>query len=157
MNKAESLQAIMTAGRHIHEAVDTVDVIVAERLGVHRNDLRCLHLLESGPLTPGAVGVHTRLTSGSVTALLDRLEGAGFVERRRSLADRRSVEIAMPEARLAELRGVYDEIQQAIRGYFIGKDVAELNETARALEMFADALGVYARRAGCPPQGAEKP
>ena len=42
-----------------------IDLLVSERLGVHRNDLRCLHLLEQRPATPGEVAVHTRLTSGS--------------------------------------------------------------------------------------------
>lgn len=142
------LQAIMDAGRRIHEAVDVIDIIISARLGLHRNDLRCLHLLEEGPATPGEVAAHTGLTSGSVTALIDRLEGAGFVDRCRSTADRRSVAVAMTEPRLAELRGLYDEIKQVIADHFGGMDPATVAETGVALGRFADALDLFAQRFG---------
>lgn len=150
MDKAEHLQAIMTAGRRIHEAIDTIDTLVSAQLGVHRSDLRCLHMLETGPTTPGEVAARTGLTSGSVTALLDRLEGAGFVERRRSCADRRSVELAMPECRLAEIRAVYGEIETAMRRFFEARPVDEVAETGRALGTFADALEGFAADVACP-------
>lgn len=140
MEKAEHLQAIMNAGRRIHEAVDGIDMIIADRLGINRTDLRCLHLLETGPRTPGEIAAHTRLTSGSVTALLDRLEGAGFIERCRSCADRRSVMIVMPQARVDELREIYGEIGIAIRDHFAGHDADALAGTARGLVDFARAL-----------------
>lgn len=128
-------------------------MIVSLKLGVHRNELRCLHLLEIGAATPGEVAAHTGLTSGSVTALLDRLEAAGFVERRRSVADRRSVEVAMPVERLAEVRAIYGQIDVAVRSYFSGKQAVELVEAGRALAMFAEMLEQCAAGfggAGCP-------
>ena len=142
------LQAIMTAGRRIHEAVDVIDQIISARLGLHRNDLRCLHLLEAGPATPGEVAAHTGLTSGSVTALIDRLEVAGFVDRCRSTADRRSVAVAMTEARVAELRALYAEIEPVIAEHFGGMEPAVIAETGTALGRFADALDVFAQRHG---------
>lgn len=146
LDKAAHLEAIMDAGRRIHEAIDTLDVIISARLGVHRSDLRCLHMLEAGPATAGEVAAHTGLTSGSVTALLDRLEALGYVERRRSDADRRSIEIAILEPSITELNAVDAEIKQGIRDFFIDKPVAEVAETGRALGQFADALGGFAER-----------
>lgn len=152
MDKDAQLQAILAAGRHIHAAVDTIDALVSVRLGVHRNDLRCLRLLEKGPATPGEVACYTGLTSGSVTALLDRLETGGLVERRRSVSDRRSVEIAIPESRTAEIRAHHGEIEQAIRDHFGTRPADEIAGTARALDQFADFLDVFALRfaVGCP-------
>jgi DNA-binding MarR family transcriptional regulator len=139
-DRAGHLLAIMAASRRIHEAMDLIDTIVSEQLGVHRSDLRCLHLLEKGPATPGEIAATTRLTSGSVTALVDRLETAGLAERRRSCADRRSVEIAVPTLRLAEIRALYAIIERTIQKHFGGQADADLTAASRALETFAEAL-----------------
>ena len=146
--KAAHLQAIMSAGRRIHETIDTIDTIISARIGVHRNDLRCLHLLESGPTTPSHVAAHTGLTSGSVTALLDRLESAGLVERCRSTEDRRSVEVAIPEAQLQKLRALYAEIETAMRDYFGALDSNVIADTVVGLGRFAEALDSYVPRQG---------
>ncbi len=140
VDKAEHLQAIMHAGRQIHEAVDTIDTIIADRLGINRTDLRCLHLLEMAPRTPGEIAARTRLTSGSVTALLDRLEAAKMIERCRSCSDRRSVMIVMPDEKIVALRALYTEIGAMIRQHFSDHDAGALAETARGLEDFARAL-----------------
>ncbi len=42
-----------------------------------------------GIATPSELARHTGLTSGATTAMLDRLEKAGFLERRRNPDDRR--------------------------------------------------------------------
>ncbi len=154
MDKADHLQAIMNAGRQIHEAVDTIDMIIADRLGIHRTDLRCLHLLEMAPRTPGEIAARTRLTSGAVTALLDRLETAGLIDRCRSCADRRSVMIVMPDAQIAALRTLYSEIGAMIRDHFAGHDAGTLAETARGLDQFARALERYGAAHGIEPSGA---
>jgi DNA-binding MarR family transcriptional regulator len=52
-----------------------------------------------GPLTAGRLADLTGLTSGGVTNVLDRLERAGVVQRRRDPADRRKVSAVVgPEA-----------------------------------------------------------
>lgn len=153
MNNAEQLQAIIAAGREIHAAVDSLDTLVSVQLGIHRSDLRCLLHLRAGSSTPGEVACATGLTSGSVTALIDRLEAAGFVERRRSLADRRSVELCLPAWRRTELDAIDQRVEAAIRGYFAAKDADELAETARGLGEFANAL----RRAGTSLAGCPAP
>ncbi|SCF02100.1 MarR family winged helix-turn-helix transcriptional regulator [Micromonospora chokoriensis] len=43
------------------------------------------------PITPGRLGEHLNLSSGSVTALIDRLERAGHIRRDRDTTDRRKV------------------------------------------------------------------
>ncbi len=49
------------------------------------------HLHASDELTPGELGDRLALTSGAVTALIDRLERHGWVERVPHATDRRSV------------------------------------------------------------------
>ena len=73
-------------------AVSAFDERVAEKLKLSRTDLRCLELIERlGPLTAGQLSDESGLSTGAVTFLLDRLEDAGMVRRRRDTDDRRRV------------------------------------------------------------------
>ncbi len=145
---ATQMQAIIEAGRRVKVAVDDLDKVASEKLGVHCGDLRCLRLLEKGPATPREVGCATGLTSGSVTALLDRLESAGFVERRRSESDRRSIELAMPDDRRRRLSSVGDEIEATIAEQFADRSAADLDAIATVLGEFARALQSAGGRLG---------
>ncbi|MGO8731272.1 MAG: MarR family winged helix-turn-helix transcriptional regulator [Terriglobia bacterium] len=81
---------------------------VAEGLGVNGTDLQCLHVLElQGSATPGELARWTRLTTGGITVVLDRLEKAGYVERGLNPADRRSSIVRPVQAQLGRLRKVY--------------------------------------------------
>ena len=74
------------------EAVQAFDEAAAELLGIALTDVRCLGILErKGPLPASELAVETGLTSGSVTALIDRLERGGYVRRVRDERDRRRV------------------------------------------------------------------
>lgn len=67
---------------------------IAEQLGRNATDLQCLHLLTlRGPCTAGQLAQWTHLTTGAVTAIVDRLEKAGYVLRERDPGDRRKVMI----------------------------------------------------------------
>ncbi len=57
---------------------------VAARLGLHVTDLTSLRLLEKGPLAAGELGEQLGLTGAAATALIDRLERAGYAVRERS-------------------------------------------------------------------------
>jgi DNA-binding MarR family transcriptional regulator len=61
-----------------------------------------------GQLTAGEISRETGLTSGAVTAMLDRLEQAGYVRRLRDPADRRRVLVELTDKareRAAEVFG----------------------------------------------------
>ncbi|KAB1943284.1 MarR family transcriptional regulator [Micromonospora sp. ALFpr18c] len=64
--------------------------------GLNPTDLRALIAvmdaeLLGDPITPGRLGEQLNLSSGSVTALIDRLERAGHIRRDRDTVDRRKV------------------------------------------------------------------
>ena len=63
--------------------------------------MRCLDLIgRLGPMTAGRLAEESGLTTGAVTFILDRLEEAGMVTRRRDTEDRRRVWVEIvPEAR----------------------------------------------------------
>jgi DNA-binding MarR family transcriptional regulator len=107
-DETPSAYELMVLMRTLNVESDRFAERFAARHGLHRTDLNALvAILDAGhagrPLTPGGLGGALNLSPPAITALIDRLERAGHVERRRSAADRRKVEVVMNEqaARLA--------------------------------------------------------
>lgn len=66
--------------------------IIAEGMGLHVTDAECIDFLqEMGPSSAGDLARATRLTTGAITNVIDRLEKAGFVQRAPDPKDRRKV------------------------------------------------------------------
>jgi DNA-binding MarR family transcriptional regulator len=82
--------------------------IVAEKLGLHLTDLKSLHVLSQQPMTAGILGERIGLSGPAVTALIDRLEKAGYVSRERDLADRRRITIVANPEKLIEVDSLYN-------------------------------------------------
>ena len=76
-------------------SVQAFDDAVGRALGLGPTDLRCLDWLADGPKTAGVLATATGLRPAATTALLDRLEAKGLVERVRDGADRRRVLVRM--------------------------------------------------------------
>jgi DNA-binding MarR family transcriptional regulator len=71
--------------------------------------MACLDFLgQHGPITAGRLAELTGLSSGAMTAALDRLERAGFARRVRDLQDRRRVLVETTE-KAAEINAFYSE------------------------------------------------
>ena len=65
---------------------------VARKLGLNITDSECLSFLSiKGGATPKELARYTGLTTGSTTAMLDRLEKSQFIKRKPNPKDRRSV------------------------------------------------------------------
>src|SRR5580704_19693172 len=65
---------------------------VANLAGVSVTDLKCLDYVDrGGDVTAGDLARLTGLTTGAITAAVDRLEKVGLARRERSEADRRKV------------------------------------------------------------------
>ena len=76
---------------------------VSERIGMSARDMQVLHLLQlEGPMPAGRLAELTRLTTGTVTGIIDRLESAGLARRGPDPADRRRVIVSLDAARVAE-------------------------------------------------------
>lgn len=81
-------------------ATDVVDDLICELLGINRSDARCLDVLEQeGSMSAGELAQASRLTTGAITAVIDRLERAGYARRVPDASDRRRVLVeATPKA-----------------------------------------------------------
>jgi DNA-binding MarR family transcriptional regulator len=99
----------------------TVAAEIAAASGLHPTDMNALRLLDTaaeGPLPVNALGARLGLSSGAVTALVDRLEAHGLAERVRDATDRRRVLVGLgPAARkigAEQLRPVGDRLAAAV-------------------------------------------
>ena len=81
--------------------------VLAQRLGLRQTDLECLFIVTLGErVTPGRLAQETGLTSGAITGVVDRIERAGYVVRRRDPDDRRRVFLDPVPARVKEIREI---------------------------------------------------
>jgi len=87
---------------------------VVEMLGVNITDWECLGLLlQKGVSTPTELSAHTGLTSGATTAMLDRLERGGIIERRRNPDDRRGTLIVIVKEKADSLAALFESARKA--------------------------------------------
>lgn len=112
---------------------------VAAQLGITGTDLECLDIIGlEGVITAGKLAEATGLTTGAVTGILDRLEKAGFAQRKRDPHDRRKVLVrtlpAVEErigpyyrslaAGMGELLAAYSDAELALIQDFMAKSHA---------------------------------
>lgn len=88
--------------RALSAALTLLTQATAERMGITPTDLQCLNVIHQlGLPTASEVAARTRLSSSSITGVIDRLERAGYVQRTADPADRRRVRLR-PTARAGE-------------------------------------------------------
>jgi DNA-binding MarR family transcriptional regulator len=135
LSRPQLLKALDEACRKVGALSVLISDLVAARVGLNSTDLECLDLLLlSGSTTAGRVASHTGLTTGATTAVIDRLEAAGFVKRRRDGRDRRVVLIDVVQERTALIEPFYSPLVGACAALHARYDTGQL-------EAFADYLG----------------
>ena len=143
-------------------AATEYDEGLAKKLKLSRTDLRCLDLIgRLGPLTAGRLAEESGLTTGAVTFILDRLEEAGMVRRRRDTEDRRRVWVEIvPEARqrLEDLQQPVAEEMRRVSQHFGPDELATVRDYMRqAKEVFQRQLRGMGDHGPTPPEGEPAP
>jgi DNA-binding MarR family transcriptional regulator len=115
---------------------------IVEKLGVNITDWECLGLLlQKGVATPTELSKHTGLTSGATTAMLDRLERSGIIERRRNPEDRRGTLIVIVKEKAAELATLFTsaiEAQDQLLSSYSEKELEFLSDFISKLAKVLD-------------------
>jgi DNA-binding MarR family transcriptional regulator len=107
------LAALDEAIRKVGAQAVLISDLVATRVGINSTDLECLDLLQlDGPSTAGQMATRSGLTTGATTAMIDRLERAGYVRRSRDAADRRVVVVEVLEHCGLHIAPLYQPIQK---------------------------------------------
>ncbi len=112
---------------------------VAQELGLSASDSQFLTLLEThGALTPGRLAELSRLTTGTVTGVLDRLEKGGYVRRDRDPHDRRKVIVTLVPANLAGVGEHYRHQAEHLEAVLARRSDAEIEVIIRFFDDLLD-------------------
>lgn len=135
MRMAAAMQEFMARAVLFQEAV-------ARSAGLNGSDLQCLSLLISdGPATPGELARRAGLTAGgTITAVIDRLERAGYVTRSRDQHDRRKVVVTPDLTAVTSAVGqVYERITARWLEYLATLDPEQVE---LAIDLFSRAAAI---------------
>ncbi|WP_327135346.1 MarR family transcriptional regulator [Streptomyces sp. NBC_01343] len=120
------LQSFAVLLRRMNAEFNRIAQEFAHTQGLHITDVQALIAVldaddaeEAGPMTPGRLRKQMNLTSGAMTACLDRLEKTGHIRRVRAADDRRVVHLHYAQA-----------AKQVARDYF--RPLAQSTDAARA-------------------------
>jgi DNA-binding MarR family transcriptional regulator len=108
--KKRALNAVREYGVHLTLFRNAMN----EWAGLNATDMECLRLLFlKGIATPSELARHTGLTSGATTAMLDRLEKAGLIERRPNPDDRRGTLITPAKSGTEKVASWFESARKA--------------------------------------------
>jgi DNA-binding MarR family transcriptional regulator len=106
---------VFTLGRELSTQTILFHTAIAERLGLNPTDHKALDLIcREENMTAGRLAELTRLTTGAVTGIVDRLEKAGYVQRVRPISDRRQVLIQPITENVAKIHDLFESMGQAM-------------------------------------------
>ena len=111
---------------------------MSEWAGLNVTDMECLRLLFlKGIANPSELARHTGLTSGATTAMLDRLEKAGLIERRPNPDDRRGTLITPAKSGAEKAASWFESARKAQDELISTYSESELEIIADIFERFA--------------------
>ena len=112
-------------------------------LGIGASDFAVLEaLLHKGPLPVNTIGGLVHLTSGSITAAVDRLEAKSLVERQNDITDRRARIVHLTVGGRRLISCAFADHEAALVRACAGLTPQERNQAAALLRK----LGMYAKR-----------
>lgn len=113
--------------------------VIAQKAGLHVTDAECIDfLMEMGPSTAGALAKATRLTTGAMTNVIDRLERSGFVKRNPDPKDRRKVVVSYIPQKKAGMTADYASLAGEVQQLFMKYNLDELNLFTTNMQALTD-------------------
>jgi DNA-binding MarR family transcriptional regulator len=153
--KSDLMMELGDANRANQVAVDKMDEAGGRALGINRTDSRCIDIVHrAGRISAGRLAEEAGLTSGALTAVVDRLERKGYLRRVPDPEDRRRVLVEVTELlerRAMELWGVMAERGTPLLARF---STAELQAVLRFLRLSTE---LNERRAAEIRAGLDRP
>jgi DNA-binding MarR family transcriptional regulator len=133
-----SAMDVAMAVRHLDLMMAQMHLEMSESLGMSAGELLALaYLSVDGPLGPTELTHRLHMTTGAMTAMLDRLAERDYVVRERHATDRRRITVALTKSGR-------DRIFTQVHG--MANEVVALTEELPAAER--DVIGRYLERVG---------
>ena len=142
----ELIEGVENAIRKIGDQGALTRLMIAEVLGLHKTDLQALDFLHScgGSCTAGELSRATGLSSGSTTALVDRLVNGGYAVREPDPNDRRIQIVRIPARVFAGCEAVYAPVRAEMNKLWSKYSVKDLEFVkqflTRSAQLHADCL-----------------
>ena len=135
---------------------DRLDARMARQIGAPPVEFRAMdHLHHAKTLTPGELADRLALTSGAVTALVDRLERLGWVRREHHPTDRRSIVVSVAQSGGAA-EALYAPFGEALAAAALKLSAPERTAATRFLEEAATIAAEQANRLAKTGPGASE-
>ena len=121
LNHSQLLDSLEEQSRELSTRTVIFHHLIGERLGLNPTDHKCLDVIirRGTPITASQLAEETGLSTGAITGVVDRLEKAGYVRRKRDKNDRRLVFInPLLDKAMVKLTPIFDPIKQASRNLY---------------------------------------
>jgi DNA-binding MarR family transcriptional regulator len=140
LRRRQSAAAIRESLRELTSQLALLNHLVGSQLELRDVDLDCLDLIDRhGPLSPSTLARRAGLHPATITGILDRLEGGGWVVRERDPSDRRAVLVRAERSRYPDLMRLYAGMNRRMNQIYAGYDESELELLADFLHRAANA------------------
>jgi DNA-binding MarR family transcriptional regulator len=151
------------AGESIRQLLNRRDLASARhraamsrRLGLSESEMLAVaHLAQHGRLSPSALGQLLDLSSGGITALVQRLEAAGHLVRRRHPTDGRSVLVELSPALVARAEREFGPLVEDLERASLELSEEERQVVRRFLDRAVALSEDHAQRALAEPERGE--
>ncbi len=151
------LTALGLAFRHLFRAVSRMrgrDTHLAVGELSHAQFELLIELDERGELSAGELALAARISPASVTQMLDGLADSGYVERTRSVSDRRVVLAALTALGEARVQAKREAWQERWQRALADVSPREMKAATKVLERLGEMFDQTPAAAPCePPQG----
>lgn len=151
MQRSYDPDDIIWATRHLDVAMSGLVAALSRSIGISVPEMLALeHLADAGTSGPSELARRLQMSSGAVTALVDRLEAAGLVARERHAHDRRRVLVRRTSRANERIAQAMAPLVADILALAEGMSADERTSVGRFLERFTAAAERRAREA-CRP------
>lgn len=147
--KADLQKQVVMAAREFGISNVLFRNMVGEALGVNVTDMECLGLIfHKGITTPTELAQHTSLSSGATTAMLDRLEKSGLIQRQPNPSDRRGTIIVLAKTGTEKVAPLFKSVREAQNELVASYSEKELQLLLRFFEKFINMWNDERRKLG---------
>ena len=137
-SKTSLVTQVIRGGRDYSIGTVLFHQAVGQLLGINVTDMKCLDvMILRGSMTPTELAQHTGLSSGATTAMIDRLEKAGLIERYPHPNDRRATNLSLTNAAMRKLPQLFQSLAHAMEVLAAGYSEVELAVLADFLDKAA--------------------
>jgi DNA-binding MarR family transcriptional regulator len=149
----QSVAAVLDAYQRFRAADTAMALRIRSETGMSDNEIAIVRYLlrersSEHDVMPSQISRHLGISSASTTALIDRLERTGMVERVSHPTDRRSILVAATDKAEEKIAATHDAFEQRLHDATADLGEAERRDVIGYLTALADAADATAAEAG---------